>query len=374
MMERLQLLYSNTTPIAFIEGLKESSHSACLCEAEGERFFKSKIIDELGLLNQGWGGDPIVVNRKNKRIVIPSPRCTLSILVQSIVFEKTMRNRGDEFQGIGFNARCLISYPESTQGYRLRKYRLGDLPNIGRFNARSLELFNKQVPLFKSKAHRPERTQLTFSTLAQAEWEHIYEWIERACRAGGIFFRNRDYASKMAENIARMAAVFHAFEGCEGTQISHEHLVSAARIVSWYANEFLRLFSPPSPAEIMMNNARTLDAWLIDYFRETNTFYVPKSYLLTSGPNGLRKADLLDHALQKLIDANRLSYFLGYPGLNLLDPTLQELIDANRPSYFLGHPGLNNSRRKKGTLMLLLHDNYYGQIVRGNAPFNFKLL
>ena len=71
--------------------------------------------------------------------------------------------------------------------------------------------------------------------------------------------------------------------------------------------------------------------------------------MLTSGPNRLKKADLLEPALQKLIDANRLSYFLGYPGLN-------------------------NSPRKKGTLMLLLHDNYYGQIVRGNAPFNFKPL
>lgn len=139
-------------------------------------------------------------------------------------------------------------------------------------------------------------------------------------------------------------------------------------------SQFLRLFSPPSPAEIMINNARTLDAWLIDYLRETNTLYVPKSYLLTSGPNRLKKADLLEPALQKLIDANRLSYFIGFPGLDLLDPTLQELIEANRQGYFLGHPGLNNSRKKKGTLMLLLHDNYYGQIVRGNAPFNFKPL
>lgn len=349
MMEHLQLLYSNTTPIGFIEGLKESSHSACLCEAEGERFFKSKIIDDLGLLNQAWGGDPIVVNRKNKRIVIPSPRCTLSIMVQGTVFEKVMRSRGDEFVGIGFLARGFISYPESTQGYRLRKYRPGDLPNIDRFNARSLELLNKQVHLFKSNAHRPERTTLTFTTLAQAEWEHIYEWIERACRAGGIFFQNRDYASKMAENVARLAAVFHAFEGCDGTQISHEHLISAARIVFWYANEFLRLFSPPSPTEIMVKNARTLDAWLIDYMRDSNSFYVPKSYLLTSGPNGLRKADLLDVALQRLVDTNRLSYFVGYPGFT-------------------------TSPRKKTTLMILLHDHYYGQIVRGNAPFNFKPL
>lgn len=349
MMERLQLLYSNTTPIAFVEGLKDSSHSACLCEAEGERFFKGKIVDDLGLLNQAWGGDPIVVNRKNRRMVIPSPRCTLSVLVQSIVFEKIMRSRGDEVRGIGFLARCLMSYPESTQGYRLRKYRPGNFAHIDRFNARSLELLNGQATLFKLKAHRPKRITLTFTTVAQAEWEIIYESIERACRAGGGFFQNRDYASKMAENIARMAAVFHAFEGCEGTQISHEHLISAARIVRWYSNEFLRLFSPPSLAEIMVNNARTLDAWLINYVRETNSLYLPKRYLLTSGPNSLRKADLLNAALQRLIDTNRLSYLLGY-----LEP--------------------NNSPRKKGTLMLFLHDNYYGQIARGCPPFNFNPL
>lgn len=349
MMDSLQLLYSNTTPAALIEGLNDSSHSACLCEDEGVSFFKSKIIEDFGLLNKAWGGDRIVVNRMNKRISIPSPRSTLAVLIQNVVFEKFMRNRGDEARGIGFLARCLISYPESTQGDRLRRYRPADLPEIDRFNTRSLELFNEQAPLFNSKTIKTRRIKLTFKPLAQAEWNNIYDCIERSCRAGGAFFRNRDYASKMAENIARMAAIFHAFEGSEGTRISHDHLESAARIVFWYANEFLRLFTPPSPIEIMVNNARMLDAWLINYVRSTGIFCLPKSYLLTSGPNSLRKAAILDEAVQRLIS-------------------------TNRATYILGTPIYSAPQKKKGTMMLLLQDHYYGQIARGNRPFNISPL
>lgn len=62
-----------------------------------------------------------------------------------------------------------------------------------------------------------------------------------------------------------MAGVFHAFEGYEGTEISEETLHRAAQVVLWYAAEFLRLFTPPGPVDILNDQALKLDNWLIEY-------------------------------------------------------------------------------------------------------------
>jgi hypothetical protein len=268
-------------------------------------------------------------------------------MVQPNIFEKYMNRRGDDARGIGFLARCHVCYPESTQGSRFIKPRPEELVYVKSFKQRCLELLNEQVDRFIPGANqkRFENVTLTFSYRAQIAWEQIYNNIEFACAAGGAFSQNRDYASKIAENIARMAGVFHAFEGYEGAQISKATLESAAKVVLWYAAEFLRLFTPPRPTDIMNDHALKLDNWLIEYAFSNNSYTISKSHLLRYGPNSLRNRDTLDIAIQRLMETNRISYY---------------------------HENMfsNDQVSKRATKMLFLHDNYYGQIVRGQEVMN----
>lgn len=340
-------LIGDCSPAGTIAHMNHYSPSVCLCEDEAGRVFDSNLMNDLGLLNKAWGGSRVTVDRKYERIVVMSPRCSLIWMVQPSVFEKFMERRGENARGIGFLARCHVCYPESTQGTRFNKPRPEELVYVNDFKQRCLDLLHEQVERFLPGANqkRFQNVTLTFSYPAQIAWEQIYDNIEFACATGGVFAQNRDYASKIAENIARMAGVFHAFEGYEGTEISAETLHRAAQVVLWYASEFLRLFTPPGPMDILNDHALKLDNWLIEYAFRKGSYTISKSLLLRYGPNSLRNRDTLDIAIQRLMETNRISYF-----------------QANMFS--------NDQMSKKATKMLFLHDNYYGQIVRGQHVMN----
>lgn len=248
--EKIRILYSDVTPAGFLAGLNANSTSAALCDDEAGRIFSGRLVDDLGLLNKLWNGSDVIVDRRNESLNVRSPRCTISWMVQPEVFRRFMERKGEEARGIGFLARCLLCYPLSTQGTRfLRSH--PDLVSIPVFRDRILKLLNIQVDLLRSKDEGiQEKIELRFSETAQASWERVFNDIEQSILPGGAFCEARDYASKVAENIARVAGVFHAFEGIEGEKISRETLNAAAEVVLWYAREFITLFSPPSPDDV----------------------------------------------------------------------------------------------------------------------------
>ena len=151
------------------------------------------------------------------------------------------------------------------------------------------------------------RVVLSFSAPAQIEWDSIFNSIESSIRPGGEFCEVRDFASKVAENIARQAGVLHAFEGYEGTKISVETLRSATQVVLWYAKEFVRLFSPPDPLQETIMDAYLLQDWIIRIYRSRNWQVIPKNFILQRGPNALRSKARLDWALNCLYNGGRVT-------------------------------------------------------------------
>ena len=180
------------------------------------------------------------------------------------------------------------------------------------------------------------KVTLSFSDPAQLEWERIFNDIERSIRPGGAFCEARDYASKVAENIARLAGVFHAFEGYEGTKISVETLSSAAQVVLWYAQEFVRLFSPPDPLEESIEDAHKLENWLIHFFRSRREYYIQANFIRQYGPNSLRNRNRLEWALNCLVSGSRVSFcWQGKKRLICLNPAFfNPFLEEQRPIGF----------------------------------------
>ncbi|MDH8228156.1 DUF3987 domain-containing protein, partial [Klebsiella pneumoniae] len=69
-----------------------------------------------------------------------------------------------------------------------------------------------------------------------------YNQVESEMRMIGLLYDFKDYASKMAENMARLAALLHYFSG-DGGDISVTAVKAAVEIVAWYIEEYIRLFS-----------------------------------------------------------------------------------------------------------------------------------
>ena len=310
---RARFVYKDSTPSATLYGLNSNSRSAAILEDEAARFFNSSLASDAGLINQAWDGSTLVVDRRNSPCFsVKSPRMTLNLMVQPTAFTQYMEQKGTEARGIGFIARWLICWPTSTQGYRLcSQDNSGFEDNPGAsaqtaFSHRITTLLNQQVESGSLEDSTNEIT-LTFSPDAQREWLSVANEIECMIRPGGGFCEASDYASKVAENIARIAGVFHAFSGNEGTSISLKTLGCAVDVCRWYAQEFIRLFSPPDPLHETVKEAILLEKWFLKIYKSRNWINIEKSFILQYGPDRLRSKQRLEWPLTCLSEAGRIT-------------------------------------------------------------------
>ncbi|MBA2410552.1 MAG: DUF3987 domain-containing protein [Gammaproteobacteria bacterium] len=134
----------------------------------------------------------------------------------------------------------------------------------------------------------------------------------------------RDVASKAADNVARLAALFHIFEHGASGDISAEHIRAASRIVTWHLYEARRFLSelvlPPG-----VNNAAKLDAWLLEHCRETGSKRVTTRRVQQYVPGGLRDKHALEEAINELVDADRVRLVAGRRKEIEINPALLEL-------------------------------------------------
>lgn len=334
--KKLRVLYNDTTPSAFLKGLSENGSSAGLIEDEAGRIFKGRMLDDIGLLNKLWGGQDISVDRRSESFTLESPRATINWMVQPATFSEYMERKGESIRGIGFLARCLVSYPLSTQGWRFIDFEDGELPAVEAFGQRVFELLIDQ----RTQLLNPDensRVELFFSPSAQHEWVNIFNSVEQTLQPGGLFCQNRDYASKVAEMIARVAGVLHAFEGYAGYEVSVDTLRSAYWIVTWYANEFIRLFTPPGPVDLINRNAATLDSWLYAWAQQGGQRNIRKNDLLQLAPKALRQREVMDMCLSTLHQWGRLDY----------------------GQSFIPNPTAMTTAPKRATQFVVLRDCYY---------------
>ena len=334
---RIRLVYQDVTPAALLYGLHENTRSAALSENEAARFFNGPVSDDASLINKGWDGSDLIVDRRSSEcFTVASPRLTLNLMVQPSAFAQYMERKGEEARGVGFIARWLVCCPTTTQGTRFIDQPTAKPVAQAAFKTRILELLADQaaVGAFENSAHE---IVLSFTPDAEREWIHVANQIEESIRPGGLFCEASDYASKVAENVARIAGVFHAFAGFEGTQISLDTLRDAVIVARWYAVEFIRLFAPPDPLHLVIRDAIVLESWLLKIVQTRGWFQIEKNFILQCGPNSLRNRDRLNWALSHLQHTQRL--------------LLQQV-----------------GKRKQ---LVNLNINFFGQISRGLPPIGY---
>jgi len=304
-----KLISSNITPAKIAQDLHEYWPSMSLISDEAASLFNGPALRDLGMLNQLWDGSSLTVDRiSSLSFKVKDARLTISLMAQEGVMENYMNKYGKKARNIGFLARCLVAFPYSTKGYRA----LSTLPQPWDH----LELFQQRITdiLTQDKLAvdlgRETRTILEFSPEAKYDWINFKNNIELGLLPGGLLSDVDDVASKITNNAARIAALFHFYEGHQG-EISYETMNSAIDISLWYLNEFKRLFSnhPEIPLEVQDENQ--MEQWLINWcYKYPGQTALPKSLISQYGPNQLRKAkDRREYALNALIYKNKIQMF-----------------------------------------------------------------
>lgn len=303
-------LDDSTTEAAAISLAKHWPYSGILADEAGIVFGGHSMnadtaMRHMAQLNKLWDGASLKVKRATKESFRVGKHCrfTMGLSSQPDTLNIFMSSSKGLAKGIGFFARFLITYPDSTQGYRLYKAPTEDSPHLDNYHKRITELLELQLK--RNRDNQLEPTALTLSNKAKSIWTEFFNQTENELKPHGSLTDINDTVCKIADNAARLAALFHLFDtGIEG-EISGEHMSSATEIVGWHLHETKKVFGSIQESQ-HISYAKTLDKWLRKRCIDNNLYEVSTRDAQRHCHHTLRKRENLDLAFSTLEKLDRI--------------------------------------------------------------------
>jgi Protein of unknown function (DUF3987) len=290
---------------ALLECLRRQS-SLSLSSDEGIGILDGRAMTDLGHINRLWDGSSITVDRISRgSYMIEDVRLTMGIMIQPEIFADIIAKKGRRFKSIGFLARNLIACPAPTRGYRKFTMEEKSWVALDVFHQRILDLL-KMSAVEEDKSRR-KRKIIEFSDEAKWIWIDVANKIEVEMSPMGFLKDITDYAAKAMNNIARIAALFHIFEG-DGEIISVETARMAVDVYRWYLNEYTRLFSKKPELPLYVSDVNDLERFLQEWsILHPGNQAILRSLIAQYGPGHLRKsADRRENAINTLMQQGKI--------------------------------------------------------------------
>jgi putative DNA primase/helicase len=303
-----RLLFEDVTPEKLGRALANEWPSAGIFSSEGGSILGSHAMgkDSLGrtlsLFNKLWSAESHTVDRAQAAsFAVRGARLSMHIAVQPHLWADFLANDRGMSRGGGFIARLLIAAPASTQGTRLYR-EVGATPGLDAYTARIAELLSIVSPVDPERGLTPP--VLEFRPDAKAVWERLYNAIEEQQKTTGDFVGVTDIASKAADNIARLAAIFHIVQHGPIGDIGPDLVNNAGQIILWHLYAAKAVLGPLALARDQAN-AVTLDRWLIDRCRAEGVTRFSTRVVLQGGPVPTRQKKALEAATRILAESGR---------------------------------------------------------------------
>lgn len=303
-----RLIYSDFTPEALTHSLGTKWPSGGVISSEAGAVFgshgmgKDSQMRTLANLNQLWDATKLTFDRRGESYTVEGARLTISLQVQESTLMEFFNKTGTLARGTGFLARFLMAHPESTQGTRKFTEPPENMPALADFHQQINRILQAPAPI--NDRGGLDTVMLTLSPEAKEAWVKFHDAIEEGLGKGGELQDVRDVASKIADNAARLAALFHTVDNGIGA-ISLEHFESASIIAAWHLNEALRFFGELALPEELADAAK-LDDWLINHCKTNSVDVVSTRTITQYAPYKLRDKAKRDNAIQELIDHGRI--------------------------------------------------------------------
>ncbi len=302
-----RMIYTDITPEALGYQLAKVWPSAGIVSSEAgivlgsHGMGRDSGMRNMATLNLLWDGATISSERRTTESwAARGARLTVALQVQEPTLRDFFRQQGTLARGTGFLARFLIAWPASTQGARPFTEAPANWPSLAVFHRRIAAILDQPAPIDEEGALQP--IAIPLSPEAKAAWVAFHDTIESELSSGGELYDVRDVASKIADNAARLAALFQVFEYGIGA-VGYDAFEGAARIAAWHLTEARRFFGELAlPVELA--DAARLDTWLVEHCCRERTTMVGKNRVRQHGP--LRVGARLDTAIQELSDLGRI--------------------------------------------------------------------
>ena len=222
-----RLLADDTTPEALATLMAVNGESMGLLSDEGGIFDTlagrySAGVPNLDLFLKSFSGSAVTIDRKNGfPILMGSPRLTLGITAQPCVISQ--RNAAATFRQRGMDGRFIFLLPESLIGKRKTRPQL--MPNQVR-----TAWENVLGTLLARLEQGGKRTVLRLPPEGYDEWDLFAQAVEKELRDGGAFDGMKDWGTKFAGHVARVAGLLHLASGSASDVIPLETLGKAIRL------------------------------------------------------------------------------------------------------------------------------------------------
>ena len=252
-------------------------------------------------LSKIWDGAALDRTRAGaERQVFRHRRGALHLMIQPGIAESVLAS--EEMRDQGLLSRLLVSWPESRIGTRLiyddekqRRANLQAAQDLERFHSRIAALLERRPETGNSPLELAPR-RLPLSPKARALLINFANQVETAQGWGEELSEITGFASKAAEQAARIAGVFTGFEDPEASEISETTMLDATLLMGWYLSEAQRLFGGGA-ADASLTLAQTALEWLQ---RKYPRAPFKKRDLMRFGPSAIRDTKRAEQVINTL--------------------------------------------------------------------------
>lgn len=294
---------SEPTYEGLVRKFAEGQPSLGLFSDEGGQFLgghamgKDNKMKTLAAFNDLWQGNPIQRTRAGDgSLVLYGRRLAIHLMAQPAVLREFMAD--PLTADTGFLPRFLICEPTSTIGTRLHSKTRTDPKALGGFSDRLREILHTPLPMDeKTRALTPRI--LPLSDQAREVLIQFSDKVEIAMQDGKAYAHVTGYASKAAEQAARIAAVLTLWDNLEAKDVSSSTMAQAVDLAEFYLGEALRL-SDASNLSAETSKAERLRVWLLGKWAHSE---IVPSEIVQYGPNILRELKVAKAAIKTLVDA-----------------------------------------------------------------------
>lgn len=298
---------SEPTYEGLVRKLAEGQPSLGLFSDEGGQFLggfamaKDQRLKTLSAFNDLWQGNPIQRTRAGEgSSVLYGRRLAIHLMAQPVVLRDFMAD--PMTAETGFLPRFLITEPPSTIGTRIHANTRSNQVALDAFSKRLTAILKTPLPMDEQSRALSPRI-LPLSEQARAVLIQFSDKVETEMGNGGKYESVTGYASKAAEQAARITAVLTLWPDLEAEQLEALTMVHAVDLAEFYLNEALRL---KDAAIISAETAKAdlLRVWLMEKWPHPE---ILPSEVVQSGPNSLRELKAAKAALKTLVDAGWLA-------------------------------------------------------------------
>lgn len=330
------LLLENFDAKGLVINLATASKFVFINSTEGSSVLNRNFINNLPLLVKTFSGEPIsyTFGRPNfKSYAVDGALTTMSLMVQPKSLADFLHGKKDTLISSGALPRFLPAYPLPQRGHRLINDSQTNMNGLDEFNSRVFDILSES-PYFNNRSE--EKITMVFSPQARTHWVNVSNEIESSMAPGGGLFAVPEFAGRLANNVARMAANWQYFQH-GNAEISASTLSAAVEVCKWHANEFVRMFSEEAQLMGPELDASALEEFLRSWYQRRGVSFWTFANLSRYVCRRLRSKIKLENALMFLVTQGKVFrtkddsgdfinlnlYYFGQPVFNSQMPLLQ---------------------------------------------------